>query len=49
MYDSIAPPPSSQLRHDASARHWLTIEDQFFSNKETHAVILDAEFRNFMQ
>jgi hypothetical protein len=35
---------------DASARRvWLTIEDQFFGNKETRALILDAEFCNFVQ
>jgi hypothetical protein len=34
----------------ASARHvWLAIEDQFVGNKETRALILDAEFRNFVQ
>ncbi|XP_062206168.1 uncharacterized protein LOC133908060 [Phragmites australis] len=30
-------------------RVWLAIEDQFLGNKETRALILDDEFRNFVQ
>lgn len=34
----------------ASARHvWLGLEEQFIGNKETRALYLDAEFRNFAQ
>jgi hypothetical protein len=37
------------MTHSASARRvWLTIEDQFFSNKETRVFILDAKFCNFV-
>lgn len=30
-------------------RAWLSLEDQFLGNKETRALYLDAEFRNFTQ
>lgn len=34
----------------ALARHvWLGLEEQFIGNKETRALYLDAEFRNFVQ
>jgi hypothetical protein len=51
MYAFIAPDLLNDvMMPDASPHHvWLTIEDQFFSNKETHALILDVEFRNFVQ
>jgi hypothetical protein len=33
-----------------TARHlWLTIENQFFGNREQHTLHLDAAFRNFVQ
>lgn len=28
---------------------WLTLENQFLRNRETHAFHLDAQFRNFVQ
>jgi hypothetical protein len=51
MYTSIAPDlPNDVMTPGASARHvWLAIEDHFFGSKETRALILDAEFHNFVQ
>lgn len=36
---------------DAPTAHiiWLGLEKQFIGNKETHALLLDAEFRTFVQ
>jgi hypothetical protein len=51
MYASITPDLLSDvMTRGASVHHvWLAIEDQFIGNKETRALILDAEFRNFVQ
>jgi hypothetical protein len=51
MYASITPDLLSDvMTPGASARRvWLAIEDQFLDNKETRALILDTEFRNFVQ
>jgi hypothetical protein len=36
--------------HDYTSRHlWLTIENQFLSNREQHTLHLDAAFRIFVQ
>jgi hypothetical protein len=51
MYTSITPDLLSDVMTSGAStrRIWLTIEDQFIGNKETHALILDAEFHNFVQ
>jgi hypothetical protein len=51
MYASIAPDLLNDvMTPDASVRRvWLAIEDQFFGSKETHTLILHAEFGNFVQ
>jgi hypothetical protein len=51
MCASITPDLLSDvMTSSASARRvWLAIEDQFIGNKKTCALILDAEFHNFMQ
>jgi hypothetical protein len=51
MYASITPNLLSDVMMPGASvcRVWLTIEDQFISNKETCALILDAEFCNFVQ
>jgi hypothetical protein len=51
MYASITPDLLSDVMVPGAStqRVWLTIEDQFLGNKETHALILDTEFCNFMQ
>jgi hypothetical protein len=51
MYASITPNLLSDVMMPGAStrRVWLAIEDQFLSNKETRALILDAEFRNFVQ
>jgi hypothetical protein len=51
IYASITPDLLSDvMTPGASARRvWLAIEDQFLGNMETRALILDAEFRNFVQ
>jgi hypothetical protein len=51
MYASITPDLLSDVMTPGASVHhvWLTIEDQFIGNKETRALILDTEFRNFVQ
>ncbi|XP_062178385.1 uncharacterized protein LOC133883168 [Phragmites australis] len=51
MYATISTDLLDDVMTPGTTAHlvWLTIEDQFLSNKETRALILDAEFRNFVQ
>lgn len=38
------------MEHDTTTHvSWLTIESEFLGNRETRALFLDAEFRNFTQ
>jgi hypothetical protein len=50
MYASITPDLLSDVMTPGASvrRVWLAIEDQFLGNKETRALILDTEFRNFV-
>jgi hypothetical protein len=50
MYASIAPDLLTDIMTSGAStcRIWLTIEDQFIGNKETHTLIINAEFHNFV-
>jgi hypothetical protein len=51
MYAAIVPDllNDGMMPSASACRVWLDIEDQFFGNKETHVLILNTEFYNFMQ